>query len=103
MKHIQKYESFLNENKEVVVDPNMEMTKDIIEIRSKINDLRAIAQDKPDMSNLILAKIQVENIKIQLINAQRIVIREKEKLDRLKEIAKANKERDKKDQNKQAK
>jgi hypothetical protein len=103
MKHVQKYESFLNENTGVVVDPNAEMTRDIVEIRAKINDLRAISQDKPEQANLILAKIQVENIKIQLINAQRIVIREKEKLDRLKEVAKDNKERDKRDQNKQAK
>lgn len=103
MKHIQDYEKFLNENADVNVDPNAELTREIIEIRSKINDLRAVSQDKPEQANLILAKIQVENIKIQLINAKRIVIREQEKLERLKEVAKENKEKDKKDQNKQSK
>jgi len=90
MKHIKLFEDFLMEND---ISPEAKIALSIKATQDKIAALKQEMSDKPEMREFIVAKINVETQKLDVIlaNKQLLAAKEKEAIRKAKEKAEKNK------------
>jgi hypothetical protein len=95
MSKVLSYEDFLNEAAKAYVSPEIVIAQGIAKQNQKISDLKKQMMEKPEMRNIIAAKIQVELEKIDSLEAKRNLMSAKEFEEQRKEREKVEKLRDK--------
>lgn len=90
------YSEFITEKStKPKLPPEVELRNQDSLIRDKINELNQKASEKPEQRPLIMAQIEVEKEKLDMIRVKLELLRAKEEDNKRKEREKAQKEREK--------
>ena len=89
--HVLSFQEYLTEATKAYVSPDVQFAMSMNSVRQKVNDLKKSMIEAPEQRDFIMAKIQVELEKIDVIQAKKNLADAKEQETKRKEMEKARK------------